>query len=190
MRASWEHMSASGDALSCSAPSQNSDPSRGCNLLETRPASHHSAIWAVGYGSYHDLRNFFVLTPERIIGAMAERRTQSRRKTVLPVKLSVGDATQLAHTVDITCSGARLGGLRTMLQPGGMVMLQRGSQKARCRVAWVRQLAPNEFQAGLECLEPENTFLGVDLSGNEGEKNVETLMTLLSKSSRSDRPHK
>jgi hypothetical protein len=123
---------------------------------------------------------------------MPEKRTQSRRKTVLPVKLLVGETTHLAHTIDITCAGTRLGGLRTVLQPGETVILQRGSQKARCRVAWVRQLDPNEIQAGLECLEPQNTFLGVNLSGNEreGEKSVEMLMTLLSENSRSDRPHK
>jgi len=139
-----------------------------------------------------DLRNFFGPTPERIIETMPERRTQPRRKTVLPVKVSVGVATQLAHSVDITCAGARLGGLRAALHPGETVILQRGSQKARCRVAWVRQLGPNEIQAGLEFLEPQNTFLGVDLSGNErqGERSVEMLMTLLSKNSRSDCPHK
>jgi hypothetical protein len=74
---------------------------------------------------------------------MPERRTQPRRKTVLPVKVSVGEATQLAHTVDITYTGARLGGLRTALHPGETVILQRGSQKARCRVAWVRQVGPS-----------------------------------------------
>jgi hypothetical protein len=44
---------------------------------------------------------------------------------VLPVKLLVGEATQLAHTVDITCGGTRLGGLRAALQPGETVILQR-----------------------------------------------------------------
>src|ERR1700690_1964876 len=68
-----------------------------------------------------DLRNLFVLTPERIIGTMPERRSPPCRKTVLPVRVSVGEATQLAHTVDMTYTGARLGGLRTALHPGYLV---------------------------------------------------------------------
>lgn len=100
---------------------------------------------------------------------------------VLPVKVSVDKATHLAHTVDITDTGARLGGLRTQLQPGMIVSLQRGSHNAKFRIAWIRQLAPNELQAGVECLEPQNQFWGVDLSDreNEAEKDWQALMTVL-----------
>jgi PilZ domain-containing protein len=123
---------------------------------------------------------------------MPERRSHARKKMVLPVKLSVGDATQLVHTVDITGGGTRLGGLRAALKVGETVILQRGSQKTRCRVAWVRQVGPNEIQAGLEWLEPQNKFLGVDLSDNEreGDKTVEMLMTLPSQDVRSGHLHK
>lgn len=87
---------------------------------------------------------------------------------VLPVKISVDKVTHLAHTVDITTTGARLGALRTQLQPGMIVILQRGSTKAKFRVQWVRQIGPNEVQAGVESLEPQNNFWGVNLS-EEGE---------------------
>ena len=122
---------------------------------------------------------------------MPERRTSPRRKMVLPVKLSLGDATLLTHTIDITCAGARLGGLRAELQPGQTVVLHRGAKKARFRVVWVQHLDANEIHAGLECLEPQDKFLGLDLSAEEhrGEKNVEMLMTLLSRSSKSEYPH-
>ena len=103
---------------------------------------------------------------------------------VLPVKVSVGDATFFSHTIDVTCTGTRLGGLYTDLQPGQTVMLQRGQKKARFRVVWVQRLTAKELHAGLECLEPQRSFLGVDLSEEEREsKNLETLMTLLTKSS-------
>ena len=69
---------------------------------------------------------------------------------VLPVKVSVDKITGLAHTVDITPLGARLSALRTQLQPGMIISLQRGTRKAEFRVEWVKQLAPNEFQAGIE----------------------------------------
>jgi hypothetical protein len=117
---------------------------------------------------------------------MLDKRNSPRRKMVLPVKVSIDKVTQLAHTIDITDTGARLGGLRTRLQPGMIVNLQRGSHKAKFRIAWIRQLVPNELQAGVECLEPQNNFWGVDLSDreHEAEKDMQALITILSSSSK------
>jgi hypothetical protein len=114
---------------------------------------------------------------------MLDKRKSTRRKMVLPVKVLIDQATHLAHTVDITESGARLGALRTELQPGTIISLQRGSQRAKFQIAWVRQLAPNELQAGIESLQPQSNFWGVDLSarGREIKKEAhEAFMTLLS----------
>jgi len=114
---------------------------------------------------------------------MLDKRKSPRRKMVLPVKVLIDQATHLAHTVDITESGARLGALRMELQPGTIISLQRGSQRAKFQIAWVRQLAPNELQAGIESLQPQARFWGVDLSarGREIKKEAqEALMTLLS----------
>jgi hypothetical protein len=113
---------------------------------------------------------------------MLDKRKSPRRKMVLPVKVLIDQATHLAHTVDITESGARLGALRMELQPGTIISLQRGSQRAKFQIAWVRQLAPNELQAGIESLQPQASFWGVDLSarGREIKKEAqEALMTLL-----------
>jgi hypothetical protein len=116
---------------------------------------------------------------------MLNKRKSPRRKMVLPVKVSVDKVTGLAHTVDITPSGARLSALRTQLQPGMIISLQRGARKAEFRVEWIKQLAPNEFQAGIESLEPQNNFWGVDLSGDvDIKKDGETLMSLLARSSK------
>ena len=118
---------------------------------------------------------------------MLEKRQSPRRKMVLPVKVSIDRVTHLAHTVDITNTGARLGALRTQLQPGMIISLQRGSHKAKFRVAWIRQLAPNEVQAGVECLEPQNNFWGVDLCDPEGEskKDMQKFLSLISDRSKS-----
>jgi hypothetical protein len=115
---------------------------------------------------------------------MLEKRKSSRRKMVLPVKVSIDKVTHLAHTIDITHSGARIGGLRLELQPGMIVSLQRGSNKAKFRIAWIRQVAPNELQAGVESLEMQNNFWGVDLSDRErqAKKDILALMTILSSS--------
>ena len=100
---------------------------------------------------------------------------------VLSVKVLIDKATHLAHTVDITHTGARVGSLRMKLEPGTTVCLQRGSKKAQFRISWVRQLGPNELQVGLQSLELLDNFWGVDLSEREGaaSKSVKTLMTLL-----------
>jgi hypothetical protein len=113
---------------------------------------------------------------------MPEKRTSPRRKMVLSVKVTIEKGTHLAHTVDITPEGARLGALRTKLQPGTIISLQRGSKKAKFRIAWIRQLAPTELQAGVESLEPQNNFWGVDLSdqGQESKNDTQVLMTFVS----------
>ena len=114
--------------------------------------------------------------------AMLNKRISPRRKMVLPVKVTLGKDNHLAHTVDIAATGARLGGLRTQLQPGTIITLQRGAKKAKFRITWIRQLAPNELQAGIESLEPLETFWGVDLLDQtyETKENAKAFMTLLS----------
>lgn len=112
---------------------------------------------------------------------MLENRRTPRRKMVLAVKVSIDEVTHLAHTIDITDTGARLGGLRTQLQPGMIISLHRGSHSAKFRIAWIRQPAPNELQAGIECLQPQNNFWGVDLSDRESDAkhDMQALMTVL-----------
>ena len=107
---------------------------------------------------------------------------------VLPVKVAVDKVTHLAHTVDITPTGARLVAYQTPLLPGMIIGLQRGSKKKEFRVQWVRQLSPNELQAGIECLQPQSNFWGVDLSdeGSAGAtESQQVLTTLLSGRSKS-----
>ena len=107
---------------------------------------------------------------------------------VLPVKVSVDNVTHLAHTVDITPSGARLVAYRMPLQPRMIISLQRGSKKKEFRVEWIKQLSPNELEAGIERLQAQGNFWGVDLSDevSEGQKqSQQALMTLLSSHSTS-----
>ena len=100
---------------------------------------------------------------------------------VLPVKVTIEKGTHLTHTVDITPIGARLGAFRTKLQSGMIISLQRGSKKAKFRIAWIRKLAPTELQARVKSLGPENNFWGVDLSDQGQAKNdTQVLMTFVS----------
>jgi len=91
-----------------------------------------------------------------------------RTKMVLPLRVWVGEpaddsAQQLAHTIDISPAGGRLGGLRNELLPGQMITLQRGQQKTPFRVIWNNCLAPGENQAGIEALAQSENIWGVEL---------------------------
>ncbi|MFZ0284866.1 MAG: PilZ domain-containing protein [Terriglobales bacterium] len=111
----------------------------------------------------------------------AEQRKAKRTKMVLPVKVSISGATHLAHTFDLTYVGARIGGLHAELKPDQIISLQRGSKKANFRVVWVQQLSPNEVQAGIQAVDMQSNFWGVDLSDQErAGGNVEALMSLMS----------
>jgi len=101
-----------------------------------------------------------------------ERRKSKRMKMVLPVKVTLSGSTYLAHTCDLTSRGARVGGLRSTLQPGETVCLQRGSKKANFKVIWIQQLGTNEVQVGLEAQELPANFWGVDLSQADKKNNT------------------
>ena len=92
-----------------------------------------------------------------------------RTRMVLPLRVwtdqHAGDVAdlQLAHTIDISPIGGRLGGLRTELSPGQTITLQRGQQKATFRVVWSKHLGVHENQAGIEALESDRQIWGVEL---------------------------
>lgn len=82
-----------------------------------------------------------------------------RTKMVLPLRVWLdqqkfdASALHLAHTLDISPIGGRLGGLRVPVEPGQIIMLQHGQQKSQFRVIWSKQLEPREIHAGIESLE-------------------------------------
>jgi hypothetical protein len=119
---------------------------------------------------------------------MLNKRKSLRRKMVLPVKILVDKVTHLAHTIDITSTGARLVAYQTPLQPRMIISLQHGAKRAKFRVKWIKQLAPNALQAGIELVEPYSNFWGVDLSGDvDLQKGGEILMSVLARHSKSEK---
>ena len=102
-----------------------------------------------------------------------DRRRQKRTKMVLGVRLFLGDQRQgtefqLAHTIDITQAGAKLGGLRASFQPGEVLVLQRGQKKAHFRVVWTRELSEKEIHIGIEAVEADRSVWGLDLTEDDG----------------------
>jgi hypothetical protein len=98
------------------------------------------------------------------------KRRHKRIKMVLPVKITAKDATnqqfdELAHTLDITNSGARLGAIRHPLKPGDKLLLQYRQRKINFRVVWVRQLeGTSEYQVGVEAINHGGETWGLELT--------------------------
>jgi TonB family protein len=95
-----------------------------------------------------------------------------RTKMVLPLRVWThrspedNSPAQWVHTIETSNVGCRLAGLRTELPPGETITLQRGQQKAYFRVVWSRQLAPNEYQSGIESLDPEKNIWLVEATAS------------------------
>ena len=128
---------------------------------------------------------FFRPRGQRHNRTVVERRKSKRTKMVLPVKVSLSGTTYLAHTCDLNHRGARVGGLRSLLQPGETVCLQRGSKRANFKVVWIQQLDTNEVQVGLQAQDLRANFWGVDLPAHENDmkSKVDALMALFGKTS-------
>ncbi len=87
------------------------------------------------------------------------RRTHNRNKAVLPVRVCGSDATgtysDLAHTLDIAPSGARLGSIHRLHRVGELITIQYRQHRMQFRVIWTKTLCDNglEHQIGLETVE-------------------------------------
>jgi hypothetical protein len=102
-------------------------------------------------------------------------RSGLRRKIVLPVTVIRRhlDQSQLAHTVDLSETSARLGGLCMLLEPGEVVEINREGVTARFQVFWMGSPgSAMEGQAGVRSLEPDKSIWGLD-SGREKDKDEE-----------------
>lgn len=94
-------------------------------------------------------------------------RRQKRVKTVIPVRLGGTDIAgnrfvAMAHTIDISSSGTRLGGVVAEIESGAKVELQYRHLKARFEVQWVHKTG-NDQQVGLKSLEPTKDLWGASL---------------------------
>jgi hypothetical protein len=99
------------------------------------------------------------------------KRRQKRLKMVLPVRVWARDAAnkpvlELAHTLDITPNGARLGAIHHELKAGDTLTLQYHQRKIQFRVVWVAPVQGKaEFQVGLQTVGGGGETWGLELSG-------------------------
>ena len=104
-------------------------------------------------------------------------RCNFRRKIVLAlhvVRCSTGEK-QLAHTLDIAGTSARLAGLRFLLEQDEVVEIRRGAAKAQFEVVWMG--APGSSlkgQAGIRSMEPDKNVWGGDFPKDQRDQVVST----------------
>lgn len=102
-----------------------------------------------------------------------EKRVLRRTKMVMGVRISQPEdnASQLlVHTLDISSTGAKIGAVRNYIQPGSVLLIQHGRNRAQCRVIWSRRIGPTEIQMGVEFLKQGARFWELDL--DEGRAGV------------------
>lgn len=86
------------------------------------------------------------------------QRRKDRTKAVFPVKVKGKDSTgaafeELAHTLDVTATGARLGAIRRQLNVLDEITVFYRQRKMQFRVVWIKKLqGTSEFQVGLQAL--------------------------------------
>ena len=105
-------------------------------------------------------------------------RGKLRRKMVLPVTVFRGntEAKQLAHTLDVTETSARLGGLRMQLEPGEIIEIQRGGVKAKFQVYWMGIPGTElEGQAGVRGLDQGKSIWSTHLPADQPDIAVDAL---------------
>ena len=106
-------------------------------------------------------------------GAGSNKRRGSRTKSILAVRIKGKDTAgqafdEMAHTLDVTTTGVRLGSVRRELNPQDEVTVFYRQRKMQFRVVWTRKMkGTSEFQVGLQALTQEKEVWG--LSFVEGQ---------------------
>ena len=103
---------------------------------------------------------------------MVQRRG-IRVKAVLPVRIKGKDSSgntfeELAHTLDVTAAGARLGSVRHELNALDEITVFYRQRKIQFRVVWIKKMkGTSEFQVGLQAVSRDKEEWG--LSSQESQ---------------------
>src|SRR3954464_7926609 len=95
------------------------------------------------------------------------KRRGNRTKAVLPVRIKGKDIAgnafeELAHTLDVTGVGARLGSIRRELNVLDEITVFYRQRKMQFRVVWVKKMrGTSEFQIGLQAITQEREAWGL-----------------------------
>lgn len=103
-----------------------------------------------------------------------EQRRGNRTKAVLPVRIKGKDSTGrsfdiMAHTLDVTSGGARLGSVRQELTALDEVTVLYRGRRMQFRVVWTKKLkGTSEFQVGLQALTQDKEGWGLSSQEQQG----------------------
>ncbi len=101
---------------------------------------------------------------------MEKKRRQVRTRAVLPVRLRGKDSSgkvfdDLAHTLDVTATGVRLGSVRHELKQFEQITILYRQRRMEFRVVWTKKMqGSGEYQVGLEALTSEPDAWGLSSS--------------------------
>jgi hypothetical protein len=104
-----------------------------------------------------------------------DRRRQDRIQAVLPVRVRGTDASgasfeALAHTLDLTSTGARLGSIRHELKALDTLTIFYRQRRMEFRVVWTKLLdGKSEYQVGLQAFSQEKEPWGMSLFGSSAQ---------------------
>jgi hypothetical protein len=107
--------------------------------------------------------------------AVKTERQGKRTKAVLPVRIKGIDSTgnafeELAHTLDVTATGVRLGAIRRELPISEEVTLFFRQRKLQFRVVWTKKMkGSSEYQVGLQAVGQEREPWGLNFTEFRGE---------------------
>lgn len=100
----------------------------------------------------------------------SNKRRGSRTKAVLPVRIKGKDSTgkvfeDLAHTLDVTTTGVRLGSIRRELSVKDEITILFRQRRMQFRVVWTKKMkGTSEFQVGLQALTQEKEAWGLNFA--------------------------
>jgi hypothetical protein len=111
------------------------------------------------------------------------RRRQDRMQAVLPVRVRGTNASgasfeALAHTLDLTIGGTRIGAVRHEVQMPATLSILYHQRRKDFTVVWSRLLAgTNEYQLGLKAVAQEKEPWGLQLSAKSPQPETKSAMS-------------
>jgi hypothetical protein len=99
-----------------------------------------------------------------------DQRRGARTKAVLPVRVKGKDSVgktfdDLAHTLDVTPDGVRLGSVRHLLNVLDEITIFYRQRKIQFRVIWTKKLeGTSEFQVGLQAITQDCEAWGLNFA--------------------------
>lgn len=121
-----------------------------------------------GYSGLLEFAAHYLCTQMQPTISKTERRRQDRLQAVLPVRVRGIDASgvtfeALAHTLDVTPAGARLGAIRHPLKTLDTLTIFYHQRRMEFTVVWTKLLdGRREYQVGLQAFSQEKDPWGMN----------------------------